>query len=103
MRLILIVILLTIVTATYGPTTSTGARQDEKSPAVCKLDALRAVRPIPQLRYRCRPNVDEYDEAILKWPERVRAVSALSAQLKMLTQAAWWDADVEDLDACSFK
>jgi len=103
MRLTLIALLFVIAITSPGLTASTPLVQDEKPPAVCKPDALRAVRPIPQLRYRCRPNVNEYDEAILKWPERVRAVSALSAQLKMLTQAAWWDADVEDLNACSFK
>jgi len=83
--------------------TPTLSHQDEKPFAVCKPAALRAVQVIPPLRYRCRPGTDQYDEAILKWPERVRALNALSAKLKALSQAAWWESDVEDLNACSFK
>lgn len=83
--------------------TPTLSHQDEKALAVCKPAALRAVQVIPSLRYRCRPGADQYDEAILKWPERVRALNALAAKLKAFTRTAWWKSDVEDLNACSFK
>lgn len=103
MRPFLIALLLLVATTGAGLTASKTETQDQRIPAVCKPAALRAVQPIPQLRYRCRTGADEYDEAILKWPERLRALNTYSAQLKTLTQAAWWEASVEDLNACTFK
>ena len=81
----------------------TRGHQDEKPRAVCKAAALRAVQTIPKLVYRCRPGMDDSDEAILKWPERQRALNTLSMKLKALTQPAWWDSDVEDLNSCTFR
>lgn len=95
--------LLLITLAISSLVTRTRAKQDDRPPAVCKPAVLRAVQPLPKLSYRCRPGTNDYDEAILKRPERIRALNTFSAQLKNLTQPAWWDADVDDLNACSFK
>ena len=103
MRPTVIALPLLVASATAGLIYPTRANQDDRPPAVCKPTALRAVQTIPKLRYRCPPGVNEYDEAILKSPERIRALNTFSAQLKALTQPAWWNADVEDLNACSFR
>ncbi|PWT92056.1 MAG: hypothetical protein C5B55_07050 [Blastocatellia bacterium] len=77
--------------------------QDKDQTLTCTAAALRAVQPLPKLRYKCRPDVNEYDDAILKWPERLSALNAVIAQLKNLTQPSWWQADVVDLNACTLK
>jgi hypothetical protein len=61
------------------------------------------LKQLPELRYKCRTSADQYDEAILQWPERVRALRMLTNKLASLSDAAWWQAEVDDLNVCDFK
>jgi hypothetical protein len=68
--------------------------------SVCKRQALSALKDLPEMKYQCREGVDETDEAILKWPERIEAMKALKEQLASLTDPSWWQAEVSDLKVC---
>jgi hypothetical protein len=68
--------------------------------SVCKQEALSALKDLPELKYQCREGVDETDEAILKWPERIEAMKTLTEELASLTDLAWWQAEVSDLNTC---
>jgi len=68
--------------------------------SVCKRQVLLALKDLPEMKYQCREGVDETDEAILKWPERIEAMKTVSKELASLTDTAWWQAKVTDLDAC---
>jgi hypothetical protein len=84
----------------FGPT-STGLAQD--APVACKQSALSALKPMPNFRYRCDPELQSYDEKILKLPARMRAKQTLMAQLDAFVTPAWWRAKVDDLNACDFR
>jgi hypothetical protein len=68
--------------------------------SVCKRQVLLALKDLPEMKYQCREGVDETDEAILKWPERIEAMKTVSKELASLTDTAWWQAKVTDLEAC---
>lgn len=52
------------------------------------------------MSYQCPQRFDESDEQILKVPERIAALNKLAGELESFTDAAWWQARVEDLNAC---
>ncbi len=67
----------------------------------CKQSALAAWKPIPKLRYSCGAN-KEWDEAMLKKPQRVRAIKLLQTQLESLNSPAWWQTQPDELNVCDF-
>ena len=78
--------------------------QETQAPVlVCKAATLRARRPLPTIRYRCKPGVNDYDDSILKWTPRVAAMRGAAAQLATFTDPSWWQTPVDDLNACDFK
>lgn len=82
-------------------TIASGQKKD--SAPVCKQEVLARLRPLPKLNYTCRPGeVNDYDESILKRPERIAAIRDYMRQLEALTERSWWDANVEDLNLCYF-
>lgn len=91
-----------ILILTKYPASSFAEQSQEPSP-VCKASALRSLKRLPTLRYKCRQGVTDYNEAILKWPERVTALKTASVQLAALVDAGWWRANVSDLNVCEFK
>ena len=68
--------------------------------SVCKREALSALKDLPRVEYQCRQDVEQSDAAILKWPERIEAMKTVAEELASLTDPAWWQAEVSDLDAC---
>jgi hypothetical protein len=70
---------------------------------VCKQEVFATAKPLPKLNYKCRPDeANDYDESILKRPERIGAIRDYMRQLQALTGRNWWDADVSDLNLCYF-
>lgn len=67
---------------------------------VCSQTTFAAFRKLPELNYLCPQRFDESDEEILKVPERIAALNKLAGELESFTDAAWWQARVEDLNAC---
>jgi hypothetical protein len=90
------------MTGSFEPRRSS-AQEARPSPVVCQPAALRAAKSLPQLRYKCRPGLEEYDEAILKWPARVKALNTITVQLATFTDPSWWQTDVNALNTCDFK
>ena len=67
---------------------------------VCSQATFAAFRRLPKLSYQCPQQFDESDEQILKVPERIEELNKLTGELESFTDAAWWQAGVEDLNAC---
>jgi hypothetical protein len=77
--------------------------QSKTKPPVCKATALAAFKPLPKLKYSCDPDLSDYDQKLLKLPNRIRAIKAIERQLELLTSAPWWQADVDDLNLCELR
>ena len=92
-------LLLVLVFASLIVAGSVSSAQEPKHE--CKPAALAAWKPIPKLRYACGAN-KEWDEDMLKKPQRVKAVKLLQAQLESLNSAAWWQTPTEELNVCDF-
>jgi hypothetical protein len=67
---------------------------------VCKQPALAAFKPLPKLKYECPEALNDYDNKILKLPERLAAIRRVERTLQSFTSATWWNASVDDLNAC---
>jgi hypothetical protein len=73
--------------------------QNQRFP-VCRQSTFAAFRRLPKLSYQCPQRFDESDDQILKVPERIAALNQLAQEFESFTDAAWWQASVEDLTAC---
>ena len=69
---------------------------------VCKRPVLAALKPKPELSYQCNEQLNDYDEKILKLPERVAAIKTLMSELVAFNDGAWWSADTVDLSVCDY-
>jgi hypothetical protein len=77
--------------------------QSTERALVCKREVFRMLKPLPVLSYECRAGAaNDYDEAILKWPERVRAINDYLRRLVNFSDDGWWAASVDDLNVCYF-
>jgi hypothetical protein len=76
--------------------------QRPQPPLVCKKQVLAALKTPPQMSYQCNDQLNDYDEKILKLPERVSAIKTLISELSTFSDNAWWAADVVDLSICDF-
>jgi len=72
-------------------------------PLVCKPKALAALKPFPKLKYKCRADELDYEQKILKYPERRAAINRYVKILENYTSANWWKADPEELNLCDFR
>jgi hypothetical protein len=77
--------------------------QPQERKLECKKSALSALKRLPKLRYRCGAQSDEWDEKILKRPDRLRALAVVSNKLERLTDPAWWQSSVADLSFCDLR
>jgi hypothetical protein len=64
--------------------------------------SVGGAEPIPELKYTCDEQANDYDEKILKLPARVEAIKSLMSELSSFSDAAWWTADTVDLSVCDF-
>lgn len=97
----LFLILLSIaIVGSAGPTRSLAQKKEKV--LICKGAVLATMKPFPKLRYRCGQGND-YDEKILKRPDRIQAIKALMLNLETFTNPAWWQADVDDLNICELR
>lgn len=85
---------------TCGQGGASGQKREE--PLVCKQEVFARLRPLPKLSYQCRADVpNDYDEAILKWPERRSAIRDYMRGLAAtFSERSWWETSVEDLSLC---
>jgi hypothetical protein len=74
--------------------------QKEKRVPVCRETTFAAFKPLPKLEYDCPDNPNDSDDKILKLPQRTRAIRALMQSLEQFSNSAWWQAGVDELNAC---
>jgi hypothetical protein len=74
--------------------------QKEKAALVCRQVTFAAFKPLPKLEYACPDGLIDSDDEILKLPARTAAIRRLEGALESFTGVAWWDASVDDLNAC---
>jgi len=67
---------------------------------VCSQATFAAFRRMPELGYQCPQRFDEWDEQILREPERIAALNQIALDFESFNDGAWWQATVEDLNAC---
>ena len=98
------VIVLLLPAIAVGPyAVDRSLKQQEAKVPVCKAAVLAVLKPPPKLSYRCTAKYGESDEKILRLPGRVRAIKVLTGRLESFTDSAWWQADVEDINACDLR
>jgi hypothetical protein len=94
-------LMLLIITAALC---SNASGQKKEEAFVCKQEIFARLQPLPKLNYKCRPDAaNDYDEAILKWPERIRAINDYMHRLEAFSSGNWWDDAVNDLNLCYFR
>ena len=76
--------------------------QKERPITICTQQTFAAFKPLPKLEYDCAEAVNDSDDAILKMPERLAALRGMVKELEAFTNTAWWQAEVDDLNACRF-
>src|SRR5690349_92895 len=91
------IVVLFLLPATIATSNEALAQQEAKT-LVCKPAVLAAFKPSPKLKYRCDAELSDYDEKVLKQPNRIIAIKAFERTLGTFTNAAWWQATVDDLN-----
>ncbi len=74
--------------------------QKVKPVPACTQTTFAAFKALPKLEYECPEDVIESDDKILKLPQRRTAIAGLVKELAQFSNAAWWQANVEELNAC---
>lgn len=90
------------ITAAFLLISALTAQTDSQSVA-CRQNAFTALRPIPELKYKCRRDSDDYGSEILKYPERTGAINRYIKSLEKFTYNDWWKISVDDLNVCDFR
>src|ERR1700687_3982413 len=76
------------------------ALAQEKPIPACKQTSFAAFKPLPKVEYVCPEGLTESDDKTLKVSERISALRGVVKELKAFTNSAWWQADVDELNAC---
>src|SRR5690349_11919304 len=74
--------------------------QPQKKLPACTQLAFAAFKPMPKLEYECPEDSTGTDDALLKLPARLAAIRKLESALASFTSGAWWQATVDELNAC---
>lgn len=74
--------------------------QKAKPVTACTQTTFAAFKPLPKLEYDCPEGPTDSDDKILTLPDRLAAIRGAVKELEGFTNAAWWRAEVDDLNAC---
>jgi hypothetical protein len=74
--------------------------QKTKPTTICKQTTFAAHKPLPKMEYDCPAGLIESDDKILKLPGRIAAINEVAQQLRSLATPAWWQTNLDDLNAC---
>ena len=85
------------IVSLFACATSTIAQRSR--PSVCSRASLAAYKPLPELEYECPEAIDS-DEALMKLPARLASIRSLEKVLETFDNAAWWNADAQELNYC---
>jgi hypothetical protein len=75
--------------------------QKEKPIPVCTQATFAAYKAFPKIEYECDESLTDYDDKVLKLPQRLAAIRSVMKQLEGFTNEAWWRANVDQLNACN--
>jgi hypothetical protein len=67
----------------------------------CMQAPFEALRSFPKLEYECLEGVNDFDDKILKLPQRLTAIQSVIKELETFTNPNWWQTSVDELNACS--
>lgn len=82
---------------------ASGFAQTEKTGSVCPGTVFAARQQLPKLEYTCSETLTEWDDRILRLPRRRAALTRLITTLQSFTNPAWWEATVNELNACDLR
>lgn len=85
-----------LIAITSGPVVA----QKEKAVPVCRASTFAAYKPLPKMEYECPEEPNDSDEKILKLPARLAALRSIEKELAGFNDAAWWQAETDELNAC---
>jgi hypothetical protein len=74
--------------------------QKTKPITSCKQTVFAAFKPLPKMEYDCPADLIESDDKILKLPGRIAALNEVAHQLRILANPAWWQTNIDELNAC---
>ena len=92
-----ILITLALVLCVFGA----AAAQKKKLVPNCMQDPFDALKPFPKIEYDCPEGVNDFDDKILKLPDRLASIRNAIKELETFTNPRWWEASVDELNACS--
>jgi hypothetical protein len=75
--------------------------QKKKLVPNCMQDPFDALKPFPKIEYECPEGVNDFDDKILKLPDRLASIRNAIKELETFTNPKWWAATVDELNACS--
>lgn len=74
--------------------------QTEKPVPACSEKTFAALKQLPKLEYECPEGLIDSHDKILRLPARLSAIRGLIRELVGFTNAGWWQASVDELNAC---
>ena len=77
------------------------AAQGKKIVPNCMQAPFDALKPFPKIEYECPEGVNDFDDKILKLPQRLASIRSAMKDLETFTNPKWWAASVDELNACS--
>ena len=92
-----ILVALALVLCIFG----LGTAQGKKLVPNCMQDPFDALKPFPKIEYDCPEGVNDFDDKILKLPDRLASIRNAIKELETFTNPKWWAASVDELNACS--
>jgi hypothetical protein len=77
------------------------AAQRKKLVPNCMQEPFDALKPFPKIEYDCPEGINDFDDKILKLPDRLASIRNAIKGLETFTNPKWWEATVDELNACS--
>jgi hypothetical protein len=77
------------------------AAQSQKLVPNCMQAPFDALKPFPKIEYDCPEGVNDFDDKILKLPQRLASIRGVIKELETFTNPLWWEASVDELNACT--
>ena len=75
--------------------------QSQKLVPNCMQAPFDALKPFPKITYDCPEGVNDFDDKILKLPPRLASIRGVIKELETFTNRLWWEASVDELNACA--
>ena len=77
------------------------AAQSQKLVPNCMQAPFDALKPFPKIEYDCPEGLNDFDDKILKLPQRLASIRGVIKEFETFTNPKWWEASVDELNACA--